>query len=347
MVFLSATHGLAEEIEVCLSDLIGEISRRAADDTPLHQCLQGLSILSSSNLVVTSHECRLTHNHLLDIFTLDALAVSQCLERDVWIILLELLQAHLVVVSLWVTEFGTALGDSSKTGLVEEYLLCLLGSIGSREAIELEHLCHVGLESLTDSYGSSIVVEVIILGTESQATLHHIVDVHGNVLLVSTETGTETYAQALHGILHLQFLELSLVLGSCNLVEERLYRSNALLVAAVDIERQLVEVGKLLLDGSSLVGLLLELIKDRVDTLVVVLSQLIETTITAVGSRQRIVLLPATGSKLIEIISRLCCLVKIAQDKSRLVLGISSQRHGCEHHHRKDKLHFHFLVIYY
>ena len=222
MVFLSATHGLAEEIEVCLTDLIGEISRRAADDTPLHQCLQGLSILSSSNLVVTSHECRLTHNHLLDIFTLDALAVSQCLERDVWIILLELLQAHLVVVSLWVTEFGTALGDSSKTGLVEEYLLCLLGSIGSREAIELEHLCHVGLESLTDSYGSSIVVEVIILGTESQATLHHIVDVHGNVLLVSTETGTETYAQALHGILHLQFLELSLVLGSCNLVEERL-----------------------------------------------------------------------------------------------------------------------------
>ena len=71
---------------------------------------------------------------------------------------------------------------------MKEYGRSLLGSFISRETIELEHLAEVSLISLTDSYSCSIVVEVIILCTESKTALHQDVDVHSYVLLIGIET---------------------------------------------------------------------------------------------------------------------------------------------------------------
>ena len=100
--------------------------------------------------------------------------------------------------------------------------------------------------------------------------------------------------------------------------------SDSSLVAAVNIHREFVEIRQFLLNGSSLVSLLLEFRKNGVDALVVVLSQLVKTAITAVSGRKRIVLLPSTCSKLIETVCWLHCLVEIAHDKTRFILSISA-----------------------
>ena len=281
----------------------------------------------------------------MHILALDALAIGQGLERYVGIVFTELLESHLVVVGLWVTKLGAALGNKGKTGFVQEDGLCILDSIGCRETIELEHLGKICLVSLTDGHSGGIVVEVIILGAKGETALREIVNVLSDILLVGTETSTIAYSESHPGILDLQLLQVGLGLGSSYLVEQRLYGSYALLVAAVDIDRQLVKVGQFLLDTSLLVALFLELAQDAVDTLVVVFLQLVEASIAAVGCWQRIVLLPSACGKLIEIVGRLCRLVKIAHDKSRLVLCVCTHRHGCYHHHRDNHLHVHNVII--
>ena len=190
--------------------------------------------------------------------------------------------------------FGTALRESSERCFVKEYGRSLLGSFISRETIELEHLAEVRLISLTDSYGCSIVVEVIILGTESKTALHQVVDVHGYVLLIGSETCAIAQAEPHPCILNLKLLKLVLGLGSFYLIHQRLYWSDSSLVAAVNIHREFVEIRQFLLNGSSLVSLLLEFRKNGVDALVIVLSQLVKTAITAVSGRKRIALLPST-----------------------------------------------------
>jgi S-adenosylmethionine:tRNA ribosyltransferase-isomerase len=60
------------------------------------------------------------------------------------------------------------------------------------------------------------------------------------------------------------------------------------------------------------------------DALVIVLSQLVKTAITAVSGRKRIVLLPSACSKLIETVCWLHFLVEIAHDKTRFILSISA-----------------------
>ena len=145
---------------------------------------------------------------------------------------------------------------------MEEYLLSLLLSIGSRESVELEHLGDVLLVCLTDGYCGSIVVEIIILGTEGQAALEHIEDVHGYVLLVGCEVRTVIHAETQGCILDLQFLQISLGLCCSEFCEQRLHGCDAFLVAAVGIECHLVEIREFSLDGSFLVGLLLEFCKD-------------------------------------------------------------------------------------
>ena len=207
---------------------------------------------------------------------------------------------------------------------MKEYGRSLLGSIFGRETVELEHLFEVSLISLTDGYGCCIVVEVIILCTESKTALHQVVDVHGYVLLIGSETCAIAQAKTHPSILNLEFLKFVLGLGSFNLIHQRLYRSDSSLVAAVNIHREFVEIRQFLLDGSSLVSLLLEFRKNGIDALVVVLSKLVKTAITAVSGRKRIVLLPSACSKLIETVCWLYCLVEIAHDKTRFILSISA-----------------------
>ena len=324
IILLTATHNLTEEFETGFANLIAEVRSRTTDDVPLHQSLQCACTFCSCHLVITGKESRLTYDHLLEIFALDSLGVGKCLERNVRIILLEFCQGHLVVVGLRITKFGTALRESSERCFVKEYGRSLLGSFISRETIELEHLAEVRLISLTDSYGCSIVVEVIILGTESKTALHQVVDVHGYVLLIGSETCAIAQAEPHPCILNLKLLKLVLGLGSFYLIHQRLYWSDSSLVAAVNIHREFVEIRQFLLNGSSLVSLLLEFRKNGVDALVVVLSQPFKTAITAVSGRKRIVLLPSTCSKLIETVCWLHCLVEIAHDKTRFILSISA-----------------------
>ena len=145
---------------------------------------------------------------------------------------------------------------------MEEHLLCLLLSIGSREAVELEHLGDVLLVSLTNGHGGCIVVQIVIFGTEGQAALEHVEDVHGYVLLVGCEVRTVIYAETPVSILQLQFLQICLGLCSSEFGEHRLNWCDAFLVAAVGIESHLVEIREFSLDGSRLVGFLLEFCKD-------------------------------------------------------------------------------------
>ena len=129
VILLATAHGLAEEVEVALTNLVGEVSSRAGDDIPLHQRLQGSGALGSGNFVKTLHEGWLTDDHILDELALDALGIAHLLQVEVRIAALELLESHLVVVRLWVAKFGSALRDEGEHRLVLEHSLSLLLSL--------------------------------------------------------------------------------------------------------------------------------------------------------------------------------------------------------------------------
>ena len=88
-----------------------------------------MGILGSIELVDASEEGRLTHDHLLDIFALDALGIAESLQWNVRIVLLELLEGHLIVVGLRIAQLGAALRDEGDAGLVLEDALSILLSL--------------------------------------------------------------------------------------------------------------------------------------------------------------------------------------------------------------------------
>ena len=99
-------------------------------------------------------------------------------------------------------------------------------------------------QKLSDFYKLAIDVDrrnkegiVIILGAKGETALREIVDVLSDILLVGTETSTIAYSESHPGILDLQLLQVGLGLGSSYLVEQRLYGSYALLVAAVQTHK--------------------------------------------------------------------------------------------------------------
>ena len=168
---LAATHGLAEEVEVGLTDLVGEVRGRALDDIPLHEGTKLVGSLQSHEAVERCEEGGLSDIHLLDVVELHALSLSHLAERNVGIVILKLLQAHLVVVGLGITELGIALGSNGQLSLSTEDISGLGTGLCVGETVELEHAHEVLLVSITDVARCLVVVEIVVLLSQCQSTL--------------------------------------------------------------------------------------------------------------------------------------------------------------------------------
>ena len=198
------------------------------------------------------------------------------------------------------------------------------------------------LVSLTDFHRCLVVVQIIVFLTERQSTLRDVHDVHRHVLLVGSETRTIRHSIAVHGVFQLDFLQVGLRFGGFHLVEQRFHGCDALAVAAVGIHREFVEIREFALGCSCGERFFLQFVENRVDALVVVLLQLVETAETRVGSGQRIVFLPSSCCKHVEVLCGLHGLVKIFHLEARFLCH-SCHRQCCEHSHRNHFTHFHFF----
>ncbi len=342
IVLFAARHRLAEEVEVGLANLVGEQSGGSRNHVPLHVGAQVVGGHGGHQLVGSFDELGLSDDDFLHILALDALGVGHLLKREVGQQRLHLGQRHLVVVGLRVAQLGAALGNQRQRGLEAEHGVALGLGLLFRESEELEHAGNVLLVGLADFHGGLVVVQIIVFLPQRQAALVDVQNVHRDVLLVGSKSVAKRHAIALGSVFQLYFRERVLRLGGLHLVEQRLHGCDALAVTAVGIHRQLVEVREFALVRALGKRLFLQLVENRVDALVVVLLQLVEAAETRESSGQRVVLLPATSCKHVEVLCGLHGAVKIFHLEPRLVLCHSC--HGQRQHqsHRNHFTHFHF-----
>ena len=168
---LAARHGLTEEVETCLTNLIGEIRRRGIDQIPLHDGTQLIGVLQGQQTVVGSEESWLADVHLLDVVELHTHGLTHLGQRNVRIAGLKLLERHLIVVGLRVAQLGIALGSQCQLGLKAEHLGSFLLCLCVVKAIELEHRHEVLAISVADSHCCGVAVEIPVLLTQCQSTL--------------------------------------------------------------------------------------------------------------------------------------------------------------------------------
>ena len=341
VVLLATRHRATEEIEVSLANLVAQHAGSTHDDVPLHVGTQVVGGHGGEQFVHALHELRLTHNHLLQVLALHALGISHLLERNVRAEGFQLLQRHLVVVGLRVAQLGAALRNQRHRCLEAEHGVALGLGLCLREAEELEHAGDVLLVGLANLHRGLIVIQIVVFLSEGETALRDVQDVHLHILLVGTEARAEGHAVAHRGILQLQLLQVLLRAGSLHLVEQRLHRCDALIVAAHRVHGQLVEVGELAFRGAVGKLFLLQVAQDGVDALVVVFLQLVEAAEARVGGGQRIQLLPTTGCKHVEVLGGLHVLVKILHAEARLVLSHACYGQRQHQSHRNHLFHFH------
>ena len=127
--------------------------------------------MQSHEAVERCEEGGLSDIHLLDVVEFHTLSLGHLAERNVGIVILKLLQAHLVVVGLGITELGIALGGNGQLGLRTEDSGSLGTGLRVGEAVELEHAHKMFLISVADVARSLVVVEIIVLLSQCQSTL--------------------------------------------------------------------------------------------------------------------------------------------------------------------------------
>ena len=267
------------EIETLCGSRITQIVGCIGDDAPLYHITELSRFDAAHQFIGTIEEVWLSYNHILQVLAVDALGFHQLLQREVRITSLELLQGHLIIVGLRVAEFCARPADLGQFRLDFHHVLHLLGCCTLTEAEKLEHLDNVRLKGLTDSRRCLIVIQIVFLLSERETTLIDVQDILRSVLVVSTKTRIEELLRAIRRQLQQDVLQLLVALGSFQALDKRHHWVHTFLITTVDIHRQFVEVTQFLLCGSLLIGVLLQFREDRVDTLVIVLLQLVETTI--------------------------------------------------------------------
>ena len=201
------------------------------------------------------------------------------------ILCIELLESHLVIVSLRVTEFCARLRSLGQSDLHLHDVLHLLFSHTLLKTKELEHADDMLFVSLTDLGGSLVSFQIIVFLSQGQSALRKIQDVVGCILLVSTNIRTKQLRFAIGHHLQLDGKELVFSLCSLHFLDERHDWRQAVLFTTGRIHRQLVEVAQFLFDGTSRIGILLQLLQNTIDALVVVFSQTVKAAVARIGSR--------------------------------------------------------------
>ena len=311
MILLATSLNLTIEIKALSCSSIVQIVSRTLNKAPLQHVAILSRLQGTYYLVSTFQEVGLTNNHLLQELSVDALSVHHLNQRQVRILSLELLQSHLVVVSLRIAQLGTTLTNLSKCSLNLHNVLHLLGSSALAETKQLEHFYHVLLESLANTGCSLIVIQVVLLLTECQATLINTQNVLCGVLLVGTEASIEELLLAIRSLLKLDSQQLLNTFSSLKFLNKWHNRSYTFLITTCRVHSQLIKIAQFLLDSTLSISVALQLLQDTVNAFVVVFLQTVETTIARISCWQWVVLHPTTTGILIEVVTRTHILVKV------------------------------------
>ena len=184
-----------------------------------------------------------------------------------------------MIVGLGITKFCTRLAHLSQLRLDFHDVLHLLRGHALAEAKQLEHLNYVLLKCLTDVSCCLVIVEVILFQTQREATLINVQDILSGILIICSKACKEELLLAVGSKFKLDIKQLFVGLSCLQTLDKRHDRSHTLVVTTRRVHRQLVEVAEFLLNRTLFIGVALEFGKDAVDTLVVVLLQLVEAAI--------------------------------------------------------------------
>ena len=184
-----------------------------------------------------------------------------------------------MIVGLWITKFCTRLAHLSQLRLDFHDVLHLLRGHALAETKQLEHLNYVLLKCLTNISCCLVIVEVILFQAQREATLINVQDILSGILIICSKACKEELLLAVGSKFKLDIKQLFVGLSCLQTLNQRHDRSHALVVTTRRVHGQLIEVAKLLLNRAFLVGVTLEFGKNTIDTLVIILLQLVEAAI--------------------------------------------------------------------
>ena len=253
MVLLTSREDTTIEVEVLGNSSIIQIVGCRRDDSPLQHVTIDCRFHAVHQLIDACQEVGLSDNEFLIIFAVDVLCAHQLLQSKVRITCLELFQRHLIVVGLRVTQFCARLADLSKFRLYLHHVLHLFRCYRLTKAKQLEHLGYVRLKRLTNLSRSLIVIQIIFLLSERQATLIDVQDILCRYLVISSETGIVESLLTIRHKFQQDSLQLLVTLGCFQSFDQRHHRSHTLTVTTIHIHRQFVEIAQFLFCGALLI----------------------------------------------------------------------------------------------
>ena len=268
IVLLTARHHALEEVEVDGLRGVVQVFGVLSDFRPLHVVAILVGSHGGHQLFYTSAEFRLPHHELLDAIRRHIHGVHLFLQLDMGIGGIKLSQRHLVVVGLGIAQFGLRAAHLSQFGLHVHDVRHLLRSLLLGESKVLEHLGDGLFVGLADVGGSG--VEIVLFLPHPNAALLHPQYILRGVLLVGSKIGSEEYVEVLWYQLQLYLEQLLHRRGLLHLPDDAHQRLHTLLVAALAVHGQAIEVGQFLLRGSVGKTACLQIFEDGLDTLLVV-----------------------------------------------------------------------------
>ena len=295
---LFSRHCLAVELERSLLEVIAQVGCRSIDiccRKIVAQILQG-SILE--NVVGLLERRGGRHDQRREVADTHDLVI--CRPVDGVVTLLEILAGHRVVTRLGISQLDVRPELVGQRHLDIQHAVDSLSDLLLGHAVQAEAGCQVGAIILADLLvlGQQVVVAV----RHHQSRLREIERIDLAVHHVGTHTAPEEGIgyRCMHAGNHR---------SKFRTVADRqdlLYRlgdwSRTLVVKPHRIHTEFVDVGNLLLDASGSRFAVVHRLEQLVDTFFVILGQNIECPVTRIFGFQRILLLPAARSKLVEIL---------------------------------------------
>ena len=339
-LLLCARHLTTEEVERCGVQFVVQVRRCATQATCCQVVLYDLDRGRFEQLVHCIQHLGLTYDHLLEIGDADSSEVAIPIDRIVTCN--ECLAGSGVVVGVDVAQLNHRAELLSHLALEVENCRSLLSC-----TLDLGHLeCLGHKRNVTLALRGVLLVEVVVAVTHTEARLLSVESIHGAVHHIGINA--QTKQRVAHAVVQLnQHGNHRLQIGDgVDLRQILLHGSQSLLVQAHRVHTELVEIRDLLLDRTGLSLHRRHRLEELVDLLFVCFAQHIERAVTRELGLQRVLLLPAAGCVLVEVLVQRDRLIEIGGVDCGHALALHAATCAAYHCGCRNEYHqsFHFVV---
>ena len=216
----------------------------------------------------------------------------------------QLVVAHLMIVGIDVAQLHLTVAGFGQTGLDGHHRLHLLLGCGIVVAHQLEQVFHVVLVGITNADGLRVIVQIVVAGAQSDASLPYRHEVHRGIAHVGAHANAKHHGSlALTVELCRNELILTAVLDSGYLVESRFDGGPSLAVEAHTVHHQFVERANLLAE-SALGGLFLSSLQNEfLNLFLTSFAEVGKRAVAGVLGIEGMRLEPASGGITIEVVA--------------------------------------------